>query len=1236
MMRGMLQTATTLLLLLFLAAGSLYGQVGRSESDFIHAKRLYEDGFYDLAVEALQAFIVSYPDSPNLVDAKLLVGKAYFADERFSDARMAFQKVELEYPDSPAALTSIQRQAECLLRMGERDKAARTYFRIPVYYPSSAEAPQALLQAATILVEMDRLDDAEEPVQQILNQYPDFPRYQEAQLLWARINAQRGQYDLAQRDAQRVALKTQDPGLAAEALYFAGGWLEELGRMDEAETVWRKIVESYPDTDPQPIAMERLGNRLLRQGRIEDALALYSEVLEEDVGATVKIASVEGIADARFMQGDWAKGVEIYRTLLDTASLGERTRSVRFRLALSLEYGGEREQAVEIYRELARDKEGRFSAAAAWRYGVLAERQGDIEAGIEAFKLAREGVEDAYMTSEIIYRLAELQLKEDPEDVLETLEKFEERFPQSNRVDEAGFLRLRALEALDRIDEAIEGYKTFQSHWPFSPLVEDARERLHNLVSFQVGEEDPSMKLAGLLAESAAGLDQAELAVRLADIYLRDFKDFDKAIQQYQSVISSQKQSDDRKQRAAVGLSEAYWLKWQKSAMALPAYLDSVQLSKRSESAAHLAKTLRDLSELLPDSAKASVEYRIHSIELSAMEEERRIQSARVRWPAFVNKYPLSVKAPEAIYKAGWAFSQPIEADTADTTGETILTAIEYLELVRDEHRGYRNRQEALLLLGDLYRLVGRVEDAVNAYSMVMGAGESPEAIKARVRLIHDDSLPLPDRLQMVEDIRSKAPYHPDLESIRLTAVDLMLEAGWYEQAEGELRAIMDSHEPGDPGLVMLGDQKRKLSYLLAVTLEGQGRRTEAVSEYLRYLAYFPNGQDASRARFRLAELYQGLGEAVEALKYYRKTTEDRRAGGHLQRTSFRRITRIELALGEYADAREAAMEVVNRSTDQDTVFEYRQLATITLYRRGLLELAKNEALQVRRDFKKRDDVDFATARFYLEKGRWYSNQKQFPAAEDNYKIVLKKYESTPWAAEAKYLLGRDMLAQNREEEGLPLLQEMTEQYPDHPIVGSVWMTMGNYLVRNGRLVEGASAYERITNNRRFEHLWPAVYQNQMKVYKQAGFYAGALKAVQGYLDLYPNAEDRIEKQMEIGRLYMLMEQYDLAISHFRDIQPFTTIEQEAESQYYIGEALEKQSRYAEATIEYLKVDYLGKKTKMQWAVTALYSAGRCYEKMGRSRKARDMYAEIVTRMGLGDPLGRTAQEQIDRLRQGE
>jgi TolA-binding protein len=123
---------------------------------------------------------------------------------------------------------------------------------------------------------------------------------------------------------------------------------------------------------------------------------------------------------------------------------------------------------------------------------------------------------------------------------------------------------------------------------------------------------------------------------------------------------------------------------------------------------------------------------------------------------------------------------------------------------------------------------------------------------------------------------------------------------------------------------------------------------------------------------------------------------------------------------------------------------------------------------------------------------------------------------------------------------------------------------------------------------------------------------------------------------MEIGRLYMLMEQYELAMSHFRNIQPFTTIEQEAESQYYIGEALEKQSRYAEATIEYLKVDYLGKKTKMQWAVTALYSAGRCYEKMGRPEKAREMYAEIVTRKGLGDPLGRTAQEQIDRLRQGE
>lgn len=123
---------------------------------------------------------------------------------------------------------------------------------------------------------------------------------------------------------------------------------------------------------------------------------------------------------------------------------------------------------------------------------------------------------------------------------------------------------------------------------------------------------------------------------------------------------------------------------------------------------------------------------------------------------------------------------------------------------------------------------------------------------------------------------------------------------------------------------------------------------------------------------------------------------------------------------------------------------------------------------------------------------------------------------------------------------------------------------------------------------------------------------------------------------MDLGQYYMALEQYDLAREQYQSLMPVADVDNELACQFYLGEILEKEGRLKEAIIEYLKVRYIGKQSKLNWVITAIYNAGRCYEKLGKTENARMMYQEIVEREGLASPFGRKALQQVNRLKNGE
>ncbi|MFH0881534.1 MAG: tetratricopeptide repeat protein [bacterium] len=1203
----------------------VFAQTGR-ESDFLYARRLYEDGLYDLAVEALERYLAADPENPHQVEANLIIGDALWKEKKLDLARQAYQRAAMADPDDPRGVEALTKVADSYLAENDWLKAARAEERIAVFYPNSPAAPAALTRTARILIEHNQFNQAEAPIQQVLRQYPGSSQQREARLLWARVLADRGELEQAADEAGAVARATRDADLAVEALSFQGEWYWRLGRDPDAEAAWRSILEGYPRAAKRAEALTRMGQQRLRIGDAKQAEPLLRDAL----GGIQKDSLLEHearltLADALLLEG---KPVE---ALLHLNRLeGTVTPSISFRKALVLEDAGRNAEAISLYRNLGQGTDS-LAAGARWRVAAMLEKSGRPREAAEAWRWAEQALPSDLQKSEARYRALALTVAIEPLRALEVASVFADDYPRSARVDDAEFIRAKALLALGRRKEAVEAFRGLGEIWPVSPYHYDATSRADYIETMVLPKGDPSSKLAGLLAEFAGGRDRRDLSLRLAEVYLFELKDYSAAKKQLQELLADSSVDQARRLQARELLAESLWRNFQRETRGE----DGTLLPDVAARRAAANRTITDLQQLLPnlrnENLRAETSWRLMNLEADSRSGLDSLLYVRKMLQNHLADYPNSSHAGDAYLDLGKAFSRVAKGIDNPDKGDP---SIWYLEAFRDNYSSHPRFAEGLLLLADRYAKAKRFAPAEQTYRSILRLAPSPERVEAVLALLNPEksksSMGMGEELEWV---RTHAWYHPDVQLGRRLLVQRLMDDGHYHEASDELVALGELNMDWGAGLVIEGARNQQLAWYWGQVYEGLHQPEKARDEYRRYLSRNPSGPDADQIRLKLAELRKRQGYPDAALRLYRRLLADA-SDYRMREAGLRGVANILFDQGQYEAAMRNAEEIVQtKGTARDTAFVYDEMAVICRYRQGHLDEARKQANAFRKKWSRMDGLYDVSARFELERGKWLSKDKNYPEAERNYNRILKNYNNSKWVPYAKYELGRDLLEQNRTDDGMKLLAELPPRYPRHPILGRVWWILGNQYAQSGDIMHAVQTYDKVLTDSAYVDVWPYVLVNQIQAYQNAGFYAGALQAAQRYLELYPEAPDAFDRQMDVGVMYLQMGQYDLAISQFRKIQPLADVEDEAAIQFYVGESLEKSGRLAESVIEYKKVDYLGKRTKMEWAITALYNAGRVLERLGQTDQALNMYQEIVRREGLASPFGRKAQEQVDRLR---
>ena len=105
--------------------------------EFEDAKKLITATKYKEAFDALDKFVVNYPSSELLPEAKYNLGYTQFALRNYKAAINTFNKIVLEYPDNPIAPNSLYQVSNSQIQLTRITKAKQTLRALIKKYPNA-------------------------------------------------------------------------------------------------------------------------------------------------------------------------------------------------------------------------------------------------------------------------------------------------------------------------------------------------------------------------------------------------------------------------------------------------------------------------------------------------------------------------------------------------------------------------------------------------------------------------------------------------------------------------------------------------------------------------------------------------------------------------------------------------------------------------------------------------------------------------------------------------------------------------------------------------------------------------------------------------------------------------------------------------------------------------------------------------------------------------------------------
>lgn len=233
----------------------------------------FYDGNYRQAREKIQAFLVTYPNSSLVLQARMLLGKCAFAEKKYTEARSLIMQV---LSNAPAALVAEGMYYRAMIDIETQNySSAINYLSTLVRYEKIGSYPNdyredGLYKLALLYKMQRRYQEAKTALEELLKLTRSKETQLKASLELASLAVLLGKYDEAKTAYKKLA--DLDKGYLPLAKQKVGELAFLVKDFGEADGYFSEIVEKYSDSPQFPDALYWRARTRIEQGRYEEAV----------------------------------------------------------------------------------------------------------------------------------------------------------------------------------------------------------------------------------------------------------------------------------------------------------------------------------------------------------------------------------------------------------------------------------------------------------------------------------------------------------------------------------------------------------------------------------------------------------------------------------------------------------------------------------------------------------------------------------------------------------------------------------------------------------------------------------------------------------------------------------------------------------------------------------------------------------------------------------------------------
>ena len=1212
--------AYALVLLLFISTLSAQEFLLQEERDYQFAQQLADKKLHDLAAKQFLSFADLWSASPRAPEALFRAAENMESMEDYQRAADTYLRLLLRYPEAATADKALFNRGKLLAQLGDPLNAALTLERIRIFVPNSELVPLSLVSAAEQYRQAGQIQKAIVSAQTMLAQFPDSPFKARAHYLLARIFQDENQPARALQELNKIGSIRIETGFDVQATLLRGRLLSDLGRYTKSDSVLEHLIGVDLQNDSLGLAACNLVQSLYNRALFQKVIQVSDRVLERPFLQKDKNC-------LRLYQGDSYTAIGVYDKALSALadipweqSTPLTQAKLAFRRGVLQNRLGEAALALPWFSQVLTFPDTLPGMTILHRHALLQQTKVfmTLDNPGEALRHLRKHFDNLPALRDVILfqraRILQARLN-DPVSARQDYALLLQFYPASALADDAALALTHCYEEEGEHKAAIKSYENYLALFPAADGATQAKDRLTWLRTYTPtasSQRDRWIAQALLAGEDLnAALSWTAERIELDHDYSSGL-DILRLIQAKQTVTSvDQLTLYYLTGIAHARLSEKYRLQGENRLSALHA--DS------------LLQANRWLQDNYPDEERSRTINRLALLaQYHAIQDPLRRTAAL---DALITKLQDSDSLTTTLKLEQARIWCRFGIDSSSTHWLSRAQTACYDIMGSSPHPSLQ--LETALLQSTIFTYLQQPDSAIQVLQKALARSPvSANASDAGLQMagMLEKSNRTTEAAALYQDYLTHYFYTSRADSIRSHLCLLYFKQQQYAQARACMNQVDDSTALQDLSPYLDNRREDDLLWLSAQAWLLQQDLPRAVSAFEEYLRTNPAGSHRGEALLSVAELYALDGNREAAIGHLEQIMVE------MPEDSLATVARSRMADLFYnqQDYETAALHYakIKESATGDVRLHAAMREVLCAFKIQIVARARQLADAFKKNFKDRK----AEAQFLYEDGMVCLGNKDFKAAEILFKELSTKYKDMPEGADGEMGLARMYATLNNTEEALKILTNIPNKYSDPRIVALAYINLGEFYYENRQLENCVSAGRKALEytvkgpeNRRAIALLISVFDDLR-------LWDNAILLLRQYIQDYPDQEDTFNRKVQLGVFLINLKEYERGIEQLKNLLPQADGESEAEIQYWIARAYHERGDTSQAIIEFLKVKYVCRPSKLPWGTTALYEAGQAYVKLGNYLNARSLFQQIVRELGTGDQFGRVANERIREI----